>query len=226
MRLLWEENKHYIIFFIFLIFLVLIYKSSYYQYFKDPNNIRSYILGFGKGAFLAYLIIHIIQVVLFFIPGEIVEIAGGYIFGVALGSLLSTIGIIIGSYISYTIGRYFGVGLLKNKISKKDIYFFKDNFGSTRIKLGVFIVYLIPGMPKDVLAYVAGIWKVNKKDFMVYSTLGRIPCIIISSFFGERLGIGDIRLLILISVTMVVLFLFGLIKGDNIIRKITMKKNI
>lgn len=220
----WKSIIYILLFIFFVMALIVFSKSKYYALFKDPESIKTYIIGFGRLSGLAYFIIHLLQVVVFFLPGEVIEIAGGYIFGIYFGSVLSIFGILAGSFIAYTLGNFFGARLILKIIPKSSIEYFLNNFGNKSVNLAIFIVYLIPGMPKDALAYICGISGIERRDFITYSTLGRIPCIVISSYFGERLGSGDYKMVITITVIMTVIFLVGMIKGDNIIRKITKKR--
>ena len=84
--------------------------------------------------------------------------------------------------------------------------------------------YLIPGIPKDALAYICGVSDISFKDFFIYSTLGRIPGIFISSFFGQRIYARDVTSLITIGVTMSILSILGIFKGDTIIKAMIKKK--
>jgi len=220
----WKSFIYILLFIFFITALIAFSKSKYYSMFKDPESMKAYIVSFGRLSGLVYFIIHLLQVVVFFLPGEVIEIAGGYIFGVYFGSLLSVFGILAGSFIAYTLGNFFGVRLILKIIPKSSIEYFQNNFGNKSINTAIFIVYLIPGMPKDALAYICGISGIKRRDFITYSTLGRIPCIVVSSYFGERLGNGDIKMVIIITVIMTLLFVLGMIKGDNIIRKITKKR--
>lgn len=220
----WKRLLNIFILIFFIAALILFYKSKYYSIFKNPENIKSYIISYGRLSSFAYIILHMLQVVVFFIPGEVMEIVGGYIFGIYYGSILSVFGILAGSFIAYSLGNFFGVRLIYKIIPESSIKYFRNNFGDKSINLAIFIVYLIPGMPKDALAYICGISNIDRRHFLTYSTLGRIPCIVISSYFGERLGSGDFKMVIIISVVMTILFVIGFIKGDNIIRKITRKR--
>jgi uncharacterized membrane protein YdjX (TVP38/TMEM64 family) len=221
MKNIWKRFQSIFILIFFIAALIVFYKSKYYSLFKDPYNIKSYIVSYGELSGLAYFLLHMLQVVVFFIPGEVMEIAGGYIFGIYYGSILSIFGILAGSFVSYSLGDYFGERLIYKIIPERSIKYFHDNFGNKSVNLAIFIVYLIPGMPKDALAYICGISSMERHQFLTYSTLGRIPCIVISSYFGERLGSGDIKTAVIISVVMTILFVIGFIKGENIIKRIT-----
>ncbi|MDV3426469.1 MAG: VTT domain-containing protein [Bacillota bacterium] len=220
----WKYFIYIMLFIFFITALIIFSKSKYYSIFKDQESMKAYIVSFGRLSWLVYFIIHLLQVVVFFLPGEVIEIAGGYIFGVYFGSLLSVFGILAGSFIAYTLGNFFGVRFILKIIPKSSIEYFQNNFGSKSLYTAIFIAYLIPGMPKDALAYICGISGIKRRDFLTYSTLGRIPCIAVSSYFGERLGSGDIKMVIIITVIMTLLFILGMIKGDNMIRVITKKR--
>lgn len=196
------------------------YFHEYFYLFNDPVKIRNVIMSYGRYSILAFLILQIIQVVAFFIPGEIIQIAGGYIFGTFYGSLLSLLGITVGSAVVYGISRLFGKPLIKKIISERHFDFFKRilQFGSA--KYVVFLLYLIPGIPKDVFGFICGISEISFRDFILYSTLGRVPAIIVSAYFGAKMFSGKTVLLSFIAILMLLLFFFGMLKGDRIIKKI------
>jgi uncharacterized membrane protein YdjX (TVP38/TMEM64 family) len=83
---------------------------------------------------------------------------------------------------------------------------------------------LIPGIPKDVLAYICGISDITFKNFMLYSTLGRIPGIFISTYFGSRMYAGHKGILIAIAVIMSILFVIGVFKGEKIVKSLVKKE--
>lgn len=102
------------------------------------------------------LAVQILQVVLFIIPGEVVQIAAGYLFGVAGGSAISLAGIVIGSLINYVLGGVLGAPFLDMVTSpglRERIHATAQRRG---IRIGFYLLFVIPGIPKDVLGYVAG----------------------------------------------------------------------
>ncbi|MFA9398780.1 MAG: TVP38/TMEM64 family protein [Clostridiaceae bacterium] len=215
---------------ILILFIAIAYKNVDFSFLLNVEKMKEFVLKYGSYSFIIYIILQIIQVILFFIPGEIVQIAGGSIFGVYLGSILSVIGISIGSFITYNISNKFGRNFVNKYIPQDKIRYFNKNFGDSRKNLGIFIIYLIPGMPKDIIGYICGVSTIKIKDFMIYSTIGRIPCIAISAYFGEKFTSKDYTTVIVIAVVMTLLFIIGTIKGDDLIRKITktgrkLKKN-
>ena len=218
-----SKNKSYIvlgIIFIFLIFIAYEYYHRYFFLFKDPAKLKRIIMSYGKYSVIAFFILQIIQVVAFFIPGEIVQIAGGYIYGTIFGSGLSLLGITAGSIIVYLISNFYGKPLVDKVISDKDLKFFQRVLNLGKINLIVFLIYLIPGIPKDVLAYICGVSNITFKNFILYSTLGRIPGIFVSAYFGAKINSGNRSILVAIGSLAIVLFLIGIFKGEKIVSSI------
>lgn len=221
-----SKYKSYIMLMLICIFLVFIayqYYAKYFNLLKDPNKVKHIIMSYGSYSMLAYIVLQILQVVAFFIPGEIIQIAGGYIFGTVWGSVLSVIGITFGSALAYGFSHHYGKPLVNMIISKKDIKLFNRILNLGNINIIVFLLYAIPGIPKDALAYICGISNVSFKDFVVFSTIGRIPGIFVSAYFGAKINGNNKTLLIIIAILSIVLFLIGIFKGEKIIKSL-MKK--
>lgn len=218
-----SKNKSYIVLgviFTFLIYAAYEYYHKYFLLFKDPYKLKKIIMSYGKYSVLAFVILQILQVIAFFIPGEIVQISGGYIYGTLWGSVLSLLGITTGSIIVYSISNFYGKPLINKIISKKDLRFFQRILNVGSINLIVFLLYLIPGIPKDALAYVCGISSISFVNFILYSTLGRLPGIFISAYFGAKIGSGNHSILIIIGILSILLFVIGIFKGEKMISSI------
>lgn len=218
-----KQYKSYIvlsIIFIFLIYSAYQYYNKYFYMFKDPNKIKHIIMSYGKYSVIAFFVLQIIQVVAFFIPGEIIQIAGGYIYGTLGGSIISLAGITTGSIIVFCVSNSYGKPLIEKIISTRDVKLFKRILKLGHINLVVFLLYLIPGIPKDVLAYICGVSNITFKDFILYSTLGRIPGIFISAYFGAKIDCENKTILIFIAIVMTVLFIIGVFKGETLVNKI------
>ncbi|MFT5875913.1 MAG: putative membrane protein YdjX (TVP38/TMEM64 family) [Clostridium sp.] len=234
MRRIWNtirekvsEYKQYIVLSAVLLVFIYVGYEYYFKYsyiMKNPNILKEVILSYGSFNILVFILMHVIQVVVFFIPGEFIQVAGGYIFGTFLGSILSLMGITLGSIIVYFISNNYGKPLVEKLILKKKVKFFKKILKEGSKKNVVFMFYLIPGIPKDALAYICGVSNISVKDFFIYSTLGRIPGIFMSSLFGERIYAWDVTTLITIGVTMSILSIVGVYKGNTIINAMTKKK--
>lgn len=210
---------------VFILYIAYEYYARYFNALRSPKHIKRIILSYGKYSIFAFLGLQILQVIAFFIPGEVIQIAGGYIYGAFLGGLLSLVGITLGSSLVYGIARLYGKPLIKKIISEKQLSFFGKVLKLGSMNYIVFLLYLIPGIPKDVLGYICGISEISFRDFFIYSTLGRIPGIFISSYFGAKIYLGSKTILVVISVIMTILFLVGVFKGEQIIKGLAKKIN-
>ncbi|HEY9593010.1 MAG TPA: TVP38/TMEM64 family protein, partial [Spirochaetia bacterium] len=84
-----------------LVVPVIVWHGELWRIFASGQRLREWIAGWGAWAPLIFVGIQIVQVVIFAIPGEVTQIAGGYLFGGWLGLLLSVAGITIGSTLAF-----------------------------------------------------------------------------------------------------------------------------
>ncbi|MDP4091112.1 MAG: TVP38/TMEM64 family protein [Bacillota bacterium] len=192
----------------------------------SAETLKEVISGFGKAGIVVFILMMVLQVVVFFVPGEFLQAAGGYIYGVGFGSVLSGIGIALGSMLVFWIARKLGRPFLERIISKRNLTFFKSLLNSKdeggmrkrrKALIIVFFIYFIPGLPKDAVAYIAGITDMKICDFLAASMLARLPGIVISTSFGYGIYSGNKLTLLFIAASMVLIFVFGSIKGKKFI---------
>lgn len=147
----------------------------------------------GMKGVLLFLGIQIIQVVAAFLPGEPVELMAGMLYGAWGGMLFCLIGILLGSFLIYAVVKVFRVQAVSPEVLQK--YAFLRN--PARVKLLLFLLFFIPGTPKDFLTYLAPLLPVKMATFLSIATLARIPSVLSSTlaadaFFegNKALGIG------------------------------------
>jgi uncharacterized membrane protein YdjX (TVP38/TMEM64 family) len=177
--------------------------------FQDPETLEGWIAGLGTEARLAFLAVQVFQVLVFVVPGEVVQISGGYLFGIFEGALWSTLGIAVGASINYAVGRYAGRAFIDRFLSDKAAARFTSIAGSPRGRLGFFLLFVIPGIPKDVLCYIGGSALMGFWPFLVISTVGRLPGIIGSAVIGGTAAAEQWVVSIAVFGLAVVLFLVG-----------------
>jgi len=141
----------------------------------------------GVSGWLVVLGIQILQIIVAFIPGEPVEILAGVLFGTWGGLLLCLIGSVLATTVVFTITRKCGLPLpyrLFGKDKVDNFKFFKD---SQKVETAAFILFLLPGTPKDMLTYVAGVSRIKMSYFLIITTFARIPSIITGTIAGDVL---------------------------------------
>ena len=130
----------------------------------------------------------ILQVIVAWIPGEAVELAGGYAFGMIEGTLLSMLGIALGSLIIFLLVRKLGVKLVEVFFKKEKIRELAFLKNPKKTKTLAFLLMLIPGTPKDFLSYFAGLTGMTLKQWLVIVLTARIPSVLSSSATGAAAG--------------------------------------
>lgn len=175
---------------------------------------------------VVFLILQVLQVVVALIPGGIIQIIAGVAFGGVWGTVLSLVGVIIGTYIVFVIVRKLGAPIVEAFIDKKGIKQFSFLNDNKKLELAVFILFLIPGIPKDTLTYIAPLTKIKMPNFILLSTVARVPALVMSCVFGSSLGNGNIVTAIVMFSVIAVLGVFGILYRDKIISKVkTFKEN-
>jgi uncharacterized membrane protein YdjX (TVP38/TMEM64 family) len=201
---------------VLIITVVVIFHKQIWSVFQDHEALRQWISGQGWLAPLAFMALQVIQVVIFIIPGEVVQVAGGYIFGFWLGTLYSLLGIAIGSLFNFFAGRLLGRPFVESLFDREKIEKVEAVTGSGKAAAGFFLLFVIPGIPKDVLCYVAGVSRLRLLAFLGVSMAGRLPGIVGSSFMGSAAFSGAYRAAIAVLVVAAALFFLGLIFKDRI----------
>lgn len=175
---------------------------------------------------VVFLILQVLQVVVALIPGGIIQIIAGVAFGGVWGTVFSLVGVIIGTYIVFAIVRKLGAPIVEAFIDKKGIKQFGFLNDNKKLELAVFILFLIPGIPKDTLTYIAPLTKIKMPNFILLSTVARVPALVMSCVFGSSLGNGNIVTAIVMFSVIAVLGVFGILYRDKIISKVkTFKEN-
>lgn len=180
---------------------------SVMYYLKNIEEFDALLLeNAGKGIWI-YIAAQILQVVIAIIPGEVVQIAGGYVYGVWGGLLLSLVGITIGSFCTFRVARFLGRDALTIFFKEESMAKVEHYFQGSKGGLTVFALFLIPGMPKDMLTYVAGLSGMNEWRFYAISMLGRTPALIGSMLMGTLLSDRNFAVLIIFTAVVVAIFL-------------------
>jgi uncharacterized membrane protein YdjX (TVP38/TMEM64 family) len=147
---------------------------SYYRLFSDREQIRQFISSFGSSAPPIFMLIQILQVLFAPVPGEATGFIGGYLFGVLPGFIYSSIGLTVGSWLNFMIGRFLGERYVRKLIPADK---FKKIDGKVK-RQGVillFILFLFPGFPKDYLCLALGLSTLPVKIFVFLAGVGRMP---------------------------------------------------
>jgi len=182
-----------------IILLIPFAKLLYTEEGRELVNIK--IKSFGSLAPIVFISIEILQIVVAFIPGAPLEILSGVLFGGIWGLVFCLIGIFIGTTIVFYLVKRFGKPLVYRMFSKEKLENNRLLSNEKRLTLIIFILFLIPGTPKDLMTYIVPLTDIPPKNFITLAILSRLPSLACSVLMGASLGSGNyIRSLILFAV--------------------------
>ncbi|MBI5143088.1 MAG: TVP38/TMEM64 family protein [Nitrospirae bacterium] len=169
----------------------------------DSRQLIGFIRSFGAASVPVFISIQVLQVLFAPIPGEVTGFVGGYIYGGPSGLVYSTIGLTIGSIIAFSLSRRFGRPFVAKFARQETLD--KYDFLMEHKGIGIsFLLFLVPGFPKDILCYILGTSKMPFRSFLIVSSVGRLFGTIGLSFGGSFIEAGDYRLfLVMVSIASV-----------------------
>jgi uncharacterized membrane protein YdjX (TVP38/TMEM64 family) len=229
------KRKKWLILFLVLgsaVFLIYQFNSQiwikaveFYELLHDQHHLKAIITSFGAYSPLAYIFIQALQIVVAPIPGGLIEFIGGYLFGVKVGFLYSIIGSIFGSWFAFGLARIFERVAVEKFVHIRTMKKFNYLIGHEGVILSFFL-FLIPGFPKDALCYILGLTPMHLGIFLVISTIGRIPGILMACLQGAKAFDHQYKtLLILFGISALVIMVFY-IYHDQIHRWIKSLKKV
>lgn len=167
----------------------------------------SFLKSLGPLSFIGFVLLQAAQVVIAPIPGEVTGLLGGILYGTKIGILLSTIGLTIGSWAAFTLSKLFGRPLIEKFIRKETIERY-DYLLHHKGAFLVFLLFLIPGFPKDSFCYILGLGHMSTKMFLIISTVGRFLGISLLTLGGSYIQHRQYyRLFVVLGVAIVIIFL-------------------
>lgn len=219
----WVNTVLLVLFLGLMAYVSLKYGKSLIALSKDPELLREKIISYGRGSVLALIAAQVVQVVIAFIPGEIVQMMGGYIFGPVLGTLYSLAGITLGAAIVFFIVRITGYPLVRTFVPERFMNKLMFLTESKKGQTAMFILFLIPGIPKDILVYMAGLTPIKPAEFFSIFIIARLPALAASCWFGSSLYERNYVKAAVISAVVLVLFVIGFKLRDKIVNRLQEK---
>ena len=191
-----EAHKKKIYLFAIIVALIFIAAVGYLvgkpmvEFVREPERFRAWVdsSGFVSRVILGMVIF---QLIIALIPGEPLEMGAGYAFGAWEGTILCIIGCVIGSALVFLFVRRFGVKLVEVFFPREKIRSLRFLQDSRRLNLLTFIVFFIPGTPKDLLSYFIGLTDMKLGTWLFITAVARIPSIVTSTVTGDALGLKD-----------------------------------
>ena len=200
---------------------LLLYKPMM-SFFDNPQALREELQSLGILGQCLLTGIMVLQVVFVFLPGEIVEIMAGLIYGPIGGLMICLIGSAIGSSLIYIFVKKFGMKFIDQLVGLdkiNQVSFLHDKDKRNRL---CFLIFFIPGTPKDILTYFIPLTDMKLSTFLFITTIARIPSIITSTVGGDAIGVENYLFSVIVFVVTGIISLFGL----YVYKKISQKKEV
>lgn len=175
----------------------------------------------GPLGVLILLGMQLLQIIVAFIPGEVVQIAAGMMYGPLWGSVVILVCCVLSSMVVYELVHKLGAPFVRSMVGEKQLLKFRQFELSGKFGVTVFILFLIPGFPKDVLTYIVPLSDMNLRTFLLLSTIGRTPGVIISTYAAAGLADGNIVTSVIIFVVAALIAIIVLLLRNRIIDAIS-----
>ena len=172
-----------------------------------PEELKEAVQNTGIKGILGFMAIAILQVFAAVVPGGPLEIAAGYAFGAFKGAVICDLAMSAGSIMVFLLSRKFGLPFIELFFSKEKIENVKILKTNERSRFIIFLLFLIPGTPKDILSYLVGLTDLEFPAWIFIVAVGRFPSILLSTLSGtalssERYGIFAVVILVICLLTL------------------------
>lgn len=162
------------------------------------------------------LAIQFLQIVVAFIPGEVVQVAAGMIYGPWLGALIVLLGCVISSAFVFILVKKLGAPFVQKMVPEKYMDKFQNFEKSGKLNVAVFVLFFIPGLPKDVFTYLVPLTHMRIGTFLLLSNVGRIPGVVMSTYAAGSIVEGDYLVAIVIFIISAIIAGLGLLNQKRI----------
>ena len=212
-----EAHKKKIYLFAIIVALIFIAAVGYLvgkpmiEFVREPERFRAWVDSSGFVSRVIFVGMVVFQLIIALIPGEPLEMGAGYAFGAVEGTILCIIGCVIGSALVFLFVRRFGVKLVEVFFPREKIRSLRFLQDSRRLNLLTFIVFFIPGTPKDLLSYFIGLTDMKLGTWLFITAVARIPSIVTSTVTGDALGLKDYQFALIAFGVTLALSLLGIL---------------
>jgi Uncharacterized conserved protein len=187
------------------------FQHQWIDTFSSLDSTKAFLEAHKTGNIFLLLGLQVLQIVISVIPGQWIQFAAGFTYGFLFGLILSVAGAMIGTVIAYYLADFMGRDAMHMLFGEEKIKHYTEMLNSKKGIIAVFLIYLIPGVPKDLCCYAAGLSDMKLKPFLLVSTVGRLPGMAGSILIGKFVDLGGYDIAIIICAAAIVLFTLGVI---------------
>ena len=209
-----------IAFFAIMVLIVVMLWPYFHELFEPGglDRIINDVRGAGPVGFLILLGLQFLQIVVAFIPGEVVQIAAGLLYGPWIGALVILAGGVISSAFIFALVHKLGAPFVQSMVPVQYLEKFRKFEKTGKLNIIVFILFLIPGLPKDVFTYLVPLTDMRMRTFLLLSNVGRIPGIVVSTYAADGLADGRLMESAIIFAVAAVIAVLGIVFRERIMK--------
>lgn len=171
-----------------LVLLTFFFSKVLSPYLGSTEELRTFLNSYGWKGYLILMGLQCLQVVVALIPGEVIELGAGYAYGAVRGTAICLIGVAISSALIFLLVKRIGVSLVEMFMPREKIHQLRFINNEKKLKRVVFLLFFIPGTPKDILTYFVGLTNMTLSEFLSITMIARIPSVLSSTISGQMLG--------------------------------------
>lgn len=179
------------------------------SFVEDPDSLVIWIEQAGVWGPIVFMLLNILQVLLAIIPGGPFEVAAGALFGPWFGAILCDIAMTLGGMITFMFVRKFGIKFIELFIDREKIESVKFLHSNSKSTTLLFLFFLLPGTPKDLMCYVVGLTDIKWTTWLLINLVGRFPAILLSALGGSALGEQRYGIFIAVLAVIIILYFVG-----------------
>lgn len=185
--------------------------------FSSLERINALLESYHTASIFVYIGAQIIQILISVIPGQMLQFAAGYAYSFWFGFLFSIIGIALGTLLTFYLSRLLGKDAMHLIFGEEKITHFVTLLSSKKAYMVIFILYLIPGFPKDLITYAAGVSEIQIRPYLILSLVGRTPALMVTIMMGSMTRTESYLGVVLLIAAVSVICLFCAVKHKQLI---------
>ncbi|MFC6874594.1 TVP38/TMEM64 family protein [Halobellus marinus] len=197
---------------------VILLLRSHLSFLTDTAALRTFIRSFGIWAPIALIVLQALQVVVAPVPGQILAVVAGYLFGPWWGTLYNMIGITLGSAAAFWLSRLFGRAYVEGIVDSDALSTF-DSISDRYVRVTLFLFFLIPGLPDDVICFAGGLTKLPLWQLILLAVVGRAPAFFLANVVGGLLGTDQFAAAAVVAAAVLFVSALGYLNRDRILRR-------
>lgn len=186
--------------------------------------LQEYIHQKGAWGVVILLGLQIAQVIIAFIPGEVIEVLSGLLYGTFYGYIICTVGMLLGTVIIFYTVRALGFSYINTALGEQKLskyHFLQD---TKKLELVIFLLFFIPGTPKDLLTYFIPFTKIKPSTFFIINTVARVPSILSSTYAGASISQGKWLQTVVVFTLIGIVGIVGIMLNDRFIKRLDKRK--